>query len=445
MKKIIFSLLLAICAITISCNNEEEVIIPQIEMPEISLVIEGIENNAQIVQNKELELKAVVTNCEEYTTQWQINGTIACQEPIFKYTPTEIGSQTISVTIVNADKKQKTEQLTLHVYGKYKHGTFVLNEGNMTTGNGTLLFISPEGSITDSIYCRANGPGSSLGNTTQDLYITNNKVYIMSQNGGGDGRLIVANAETMKKVSAYETPLASLSMPSHVAVIDNNAYIRDNKGINYFNLNTNELTLIDGTSGAAKNRMAVINNKVFAAAGKNVHVLSNGQVTNTIIMPGTVSGIVKSHDNQLWVSCTTSPAQILKVDATDYTIIKSNSLNDAKIGAGFGATPAFSAKNDTIYFSNASTRIYRHIFNQDKTEYITDVTEHVEDAGMTYNNLAVHPLTGHVYFTTIKGYGLNYLINNISVFNFSTPTPTLSQNYKNYTHFPAGIFFTDNF
>lgn len=66
-----------------------------------------------------------------------------------------------------------------------------------------------------------------------------------------------------------------------------------------------------------------------------------------------------------------------------------------------------------------------------------------EDAGMVYNNLGVHPVTGEVYLNTIKAYGMDYLKNNISVFNFSKAEPKLAANYKHHTKFPAGIFFPD--
>ena len=64
---------------------------------------------------------------------------------------------------------------------------------------------------------------------------------------------------------------------------------------------------------------------------------------------------------------------------------------------------------------------------------------------MTYNNLAVNPKNSDVYVTTIKGYGNDYLTNSIGVFNFTSGTTKLVQDYKNATRFPAGIFFTYDF
>jgi hypothetical protein len=114
------------------------------------------------------------------------------------------------------------------------------------------------------------------------------------------------------------------------------------------------------------------------------------------------------------------------------------------VSAGFAATPGITAKGDTLYFSGAGTKIYRHIFSMGSTAFMVNAKTMVENANIVYNNIAVHPLTGEVYLNTIKGYGWDFLVNNISVFNFSNKA-TLSANYKNYTNFPAGIFFTYSF
>jgi len=71
----------------------------------------------------------------------------------------------------------------------------------------------------------------------------------------------------------------------------------------------------------------------------------------------------------------------------------------------------------------------------------------VPDANMVYNSMAVHPVTGKVYLNTIKGYGWDFTINNISVFDFDNEeiSSVLHANFRNYTSLPAGIFFPYNF
>ena len=105
--------------------------------------------------------------------------------------------------------------------------------------------------------------------------------------------------------------------------------------------------------------------------------------------------------------------------------------------------PAFSAKDDIIYFSNAGFKLYRHIFSQNETEEVADIKEYVEDAGIYYNSLGVDPVSGEVYFATLKGYA-DYKTNDIAIFDFNK-TPALQFDIKNKNSFPAGVFFTENF
>lgn len=437
MKNIYFILLLAVTLF--SCTKDEPVI------PNFNIVIEGVASteNLSLPQDGTLLLKAAVHNTTNFSATWSVNGKEVSAEKEYTFVAGEPGEYRIALKVLNHDGAQSETYITIHVYGKYKHGTFVLNEGNMTSENGSLIFISPEGTVTDSAYWRVNN--SFLGNSTQDLCIAGDKIYILSQNGGGDGTLVVANAETLKKSAGYSSELSSLSRATHVAVVGDNAYIRDNNGIQLFNLKSKTLAPVEGTQGAAKNRMAVVGEKVFVPAGKKVFVIKGNELIHTISMDGNVSGVIKTADNNLYVSCTTSPARINKISASDYAVLQSNEITEAQVGAGYGSTPGISAKGDTIYFSNATTKIYRHIFSKKQTDYMTDVKDHIQNAGIVYNNLGVHPQTGEVYFNTIKGYGTDFLINDISVFNFSGTTPVLKADYKNYTHFPSGIFFTGNF
>ncbi|MEG1075903.1 MAG: PKD-like domain-containing protein [Mucinivorans sp.] len=380
----------------------------------------------------------------QYTFSWQVNKESVSDKVNYTFNPQKAGEYQIILSATNQYGAIYADTTEVNVFD-FSKGTFVLNEGNMTTEQGSMIFISPRGTIIDSTYWRVNG--TSIGSVAQDISITGNKMYIISQNGGGDGMLVVANATTLKKEEGYSKgQLSPLAWPTHIAVVGDNAYIRDNKGVYKFSLTSKTLTFIKGSERAAKNRMAVIADKVFIPAGRNIYVLKDGALIHTIEMAGTVSGVIKSSDNNLWVACTTTPARISKIKPSDYTTIQTNELpTDAKVGAGWGVSPGISAHADTIYFSNATTKISRHIFNQNKTEYLTDVKNHIQNAGIVYNNLAVHPATGELYFTTIKGYGLDFLINDIVKFDFSGPSPVMKADHKNYTRFPAGIFFTDSF
>ncbi len=448
MKKSVLALGAIIAVAAVSCSRKDE--IQPVGANDVAIV--NVLSQSNVAQEDTLFFK--VRAGQGSTFAWSVDGKDAVgSDSTFKFVSSEMGEHTITVAATRNGVKASSKA-TVSVYGKYKFGTFVLNEGNMTTENGSLTFISPSGVVTDSAYLKVNG--TELGNVAQDLFINGNKMYIISQNGkknavgssfANDGLLIVANAETLKKEAAFNDELATLSWPSHVAAFDEaNVILRDNNGLYRFNTTSKVLTFIKGSKSAAKMTMAVSNNKIFAAAGTKVYVVEPNKdtITYALDMKATVSGVLRASDGNIWISTTGSPSKISKVNFRDYSLIKANEISTGSVSAGFGATPGITAKGDTLYFSGAGTKIYRHIFSMGTTEFMVDAKTMVENANIVYNNIAVHPVTGEVYLNTIKAYGWDFLINNTSVFNFSNKA-ALSTNYKNHTRFPAGIFFTYSF
>lgn len=325
----------------------------------------------------------------------------------------------------------------------YSKGTFVLNEGSGKNIPSSLIFISPENEITANAYYAVNN--TRLGATSQDLFIANGKMYIISQNGTEDGMLVIANAGTLKKEEAFsKEDLAELNWPTHIAVVGDNAYIRDGQGIYLLKLASKELTFIEGSEGASKNRMAVAQGKTFAMTSNGILVLQNGTILKKIELESTPTGILKASDGNLWVAIN-APAKIMKISSNDYSVIKENEIGEGfGLSAGWGSTPAISAKGDMIYFGNNETKIYRHNFTTSETQLMVNVPDRVENAGITYNTLAVNPTNGDVYVNTIKDL-TEFTTNSISVFNFENGNSTLVNNYQDLTAFPAGVFFTYSF
>ena len=417
-------------------------------------------------QTKRITFQYANLNSLEIVSQpkgWVIN--IHAPQKYINVTASSEGYGAEDIKLQGLDQNGLTYQATIKVSiigSGYTAagGVFVLYEGNMTTENGSLIYIDPNGQVFDKVYNNANG--ASLGNVAQDMFIDGDKMYIISQNGKtnpmglgflNDGLLIVANSETLQKVASYTDELSNLSWPSHVAVLDeDHIFIRDNNGVNRFSSTTEELKLVSNTKGAAKNRMVVANDKVFFYAGKNLRVIerNSDDVSITIDMGATISGIEKSKDGNVWVATTGSPGKISKVNSSDYTIIRSNEISIGTVAGGMFATPSITTKGDTIYYGGSSLNIYRHIFSTGESKEMINKAELqnlVTDAKMVYNSMAVHPVTGKVYLNTIKGYGWDFMVNNISVFDFDNAeaSSVLDTNYPNYTSFPAGIFFPYNF
>ena len=435
-----------------ACDSEETVYVPQevivtdtveivrAEPPRVSISQETY--NMELTDS--LVLRASVAGDSETTYRWTVDSAEVSTDSVYVFKTDHSGLFSLSVTVTNAEG-DATANASVNVRpGKYKHGTFVLSEGS--TQPARLTFIDEEGNVTADAYNEENG--GSLGSVPQDLFIHNHKLYVVAQNGGNEGKnLTVLNAETLKQEAAYDL---SLSWPTHVAVLgDDEIYIRSNGGVHVFRPSTEELTAIEGTSGARKNTMAVAQGTVFASVDKTVVVIEQGRtaVSATIEFTGDVSGVVKSSDGNLWVS--TADKTISKVDARTYEIVETHDVSDVVTGSqlskSFAASPSITAKGDTLYMSGLTSTIYRHVFSTGETTLMADAKDYVDNCGIIYNTCAVHPRTGEVVLNSIKGYGTSYLTNHITFFDFSGETPAVAADYADYTRFPAGTFFTYNF
>ena len=451
MKQKVFYFLSALClAGAFASCSEEETYVPQ---PPVAS-IESLEGTLSVAQEDTLHFKANVSSILDSEFHWSLNGEEVSTDSVYAFIPTEMGKYQVSLTASNVDG-EFTDTKEVEVYGKYKYGTFILNEGAVLMGakGGSLTFISPKGVVTNKAFQLENN-GAWLGSVPQDLFIRNNKMYIVSQNGGNEGGfLTVVNAETLKLEAAYQDELnGKVSWPTHVAVLgDDDIYMRDNSGISVFHPSTGEATFIKGTEGARKNTMAVADGKIFASSRKNVLVIEQGNdsISATITFSNNVSGVIKSSDGNIWVS--TADGSISKVCPKSYAIFQTNKLqfpdgaSSSVLAASFAAAPSITAKGDTLYMSGLQSKIYRHVFSTNTTNFMVDAKNMVENVGIIYNTCAVHPVTGEVVLNSIQGYGAGVAVNNISFFAFTDEGPVVSANYENYTEYPAGTFFTYNF
>lgn len=114
----------------------------------------------------------------------------------------------LTITATGEDTQKVSKEVTLCCLNFFDdvNGTFVLNEGNMTTENGSLTYVTADGYVFDDAYKTVNG--SELGNVAQDMAFYGDKIYIITQNGDvnavgkkfeNDGMLIVVNAKTLKR------------------------------------------------------------------------------------------------------------------------------------------------------------------------------------------------------------------------------------------------------
>lgn len=418
---------------------------------------------------------ALSANSPATSFKWTVNEAEVSTDSIYVFKTDRSGKYQLALSVSNADTTYTQNADIIVREGKYKHGTFILNEGLIAT-HGSLIYISPEGEITPNAYYAVNK--KTLFSLTEDMFIHDNKIYIVSQKSdipGNNGGLTILNAETLKEEFCYSFPEGQIGQPTHISVLGkDDIYMRHDKGISVFRLSDSTMTFVEGSEKAHWNTMAVAHNKVFSTYEKepSVMVIEKGstKVSHKIPFDGLVSGIIPSSDGKLWVSDETGT--ISKVDPDTYEIIDAHTLkgNAAKLlkrnpASSQAAAPHITAKGDTIYMSATKTDIWCHIFGINQTalavkagenHYIPDSQDYYDsEQFQAYNTCAVDPVTGNVYLNTLMGWGGFRHRNHISVFNFKWEVSVntgrlkaqvrLARDYSGYLDYPANVYFTHNF
>ena len=374
---------------------------------------------------------------------WTLNGKEVSRGETYFFRPSLPGRYTLTVSSSKYKDISVTREYT--VEPRFTKGAFLLNEGNMTDETGTITYVDVDKKvILDSAYIHVNG--TKLGNVSQDLTFANDKVYIISQNGpenGGEGLLTIAKAGTLEKIKVFNDAALAKLWPTHIAVIDDRIYLRTDKngGGIYLGTENGGFKLIEGTTGAKKLRMAVIGQRVFAiTSNKKLLMIQGDKVVKELPLAGSPSGLALADDGNLWVSYV-APNTIAKVnpDPADFKIIASNALTEST-SVGWGATSAIFATGNTIYFTGATTTIRKHDFAKKTTAVFANILDakYAPELKIHYNSLGVDPKTGYVYYSGIKGFGMDYKINSTFVLD---PQGNVLIKKDKTNSFPAGWYF----
>jgi len=374
---------------------------------------------------------------------WTLNGKEVSRGETYFFRPSLPGRYTLTVSSSKYKDISVTREYT--VEPRFTKGAFLLNEGNMTNETGTITYVDIDKKvILDSAYIHVNG--TKLGNVSQDLTFANDKVYIISQNGpqnGGEGLLTIAKAGTLEKIKVFNDAALAKLWPTHIAVIDDRIYLRTDKngGGIYLGTENGGFKLIEGTTGAKKLRMAVIGQRVFAiTSSKKLLMIQGDKVVKELPLAGSPSGLALADDGNLWVSYV-APNTIAKVnpDPADFKIIASNALTEST-SVGWGATSAIFATGNTIYFTGATTTIRKHDFAKKTTAVFANILDakYAPELKIHYNSLGVDPKTGYVYYSGIKGFGMDYKINSTFVLD---PQGNVLVKKDKTNSFPAGWYF----
>lgn len=366
-------------------------------------------------------------------------------------------------------------------------GVLVLNQGAPRLENGSVTWISPEGTVEQNVYRTVNG--SAVGNTSQDLYLYGGKIYIMSNNTEvpdlgnseqGDGTIVIVDAETFRreKVFRFEdlmfhkpegsletVDMLPLNTPlENLAVIDeHNLFLADGQGMFRLDTETGELFLVEGGyhfGNQGQTIETVVGTRGMTVIGDHLYCSGGGFWTNTQLFEFTkdrnevtrsldlsgefISGICRTGDHEIVVAtCGRSGSlksylTFVDTDAMSITLEKPIS---ADISAEFMNSSGVTLAGDYLYFTGGTLTVSRISLKTWKIEEYIHVTDDVPQARYLTCNVVADPQKNLLYVSVSDDLSESKTANgNILVYDCSGDEARLVQNIENKASYPVNIY-----
>lgn len=344
----------------------------------------------------------------------------------------------------------------------YTQGLFLVNEDWYGWDNGTVNFLTSDGRWVYRAFRREN-PGETLGVTTQYGAIYGGRFFFVSKQANNTagtstgGRLVVADALTLKRVAAFDE--IGGDGRSFVGVDEHTAYIGTSSGITRFDLESMSLgEEIAGTASEGGLYAGQIGAMVRAggyvfAAKQAVGVLVIDATTHTLhttIDLPTISTLTLGRDGGVWAADATS---LVRIDVATLETRSRLLPDDCRVSSTWGAWNAGSLcaayRNNFLYFANEKgNQIARYHIPTDEldADFFT-----LPDQGRAYvqqfqgAGLRVDPRNDRLIVTaTQSGYLSHYMNNWVHVVDGLSGELLGTIELEPYYWFPALPVFPDN-
>lgn len=419
--------------LTVSCNNDDDFTAPPVIKGEQQL-------KDTLTIGKTLQLNSKLADRKNVSFEWAVDGKVVGSDSTYIFKPETRGDFKITMIAKN-DGGNVALNYDIHAWGAYENGFFMINEGWFGHGTGTVGFYRYDTkAVEDSVFVKVN-PDKDLKPATSTLEfgtIINKKLFLVAKVGGP---VVVADAYSLKE----EKRIAAKGGNDWRAVVgidENQALLTSSKGIFKLNLNTMEVSgQIDGITGQVGD-IVKSSGYIFAlSASKGVIVINASTLAIEKTIPGMVLGFAVTDDKKVWAA---GGKNLISID--------SNTLEVKEIPLGFQAYGSWgawhpgsitAAKNDVFIAKNGSFSGGKEVYKYTGTPesltapFITLTNSNIlYGAGIGYdrkkNTLVLNTLN--------EGFGVNFSINNLYLFNADSGVKTASVNYSGY-YFPAVSVF----
>jgi len=345
----------------------------------------------------------------------------------------------------------------------YTHGIFFINEDWFGWDNGSLNFLDKNGKMIYRAFRRENGNTETLGITTQFGCIYGDNFYFISKqaktspDAKSGGRLVIADARTLKKKIAFDE-IGGGDGRSFLGVNEKTGYIGAANGIFVFDMENFKLgDIIEGTGKGSTYEgqigIMIRTGEYVFAAKQNTGVLvidpDKNEIKTTIDLPQ-ISTITMSKDGYIWAGAETN--YLLKINPYTLETSRTGLPDGMQINSSWGAWNAgslcASTQHNILYFTHSS-HIIRYDIDNDTfdTEFFELPGQESEYKQIFYGScLRVDPVTDNLIITaTESGYLTHFMQNWIHVVDGTSGALINTIRPETYYWFPALPVFPDNY
>lgn len=205
-------------------DNVAEVVIPVISNP-------GLKDGKDTIAVGDTRvLRPQLTNAQNPTFQWLVNGVVAGTDSIYTFKPTATGDYTISFK-VSAGNSLNSYFYRIKVYDKYDNGFFIVNEGWFGNSKGDVSFYRYGEDIVHPNIYQLENPGKTLGTTVDYGAIFNNRFYLVSK----DAPMVITDAHSLKEIG--RTPQLQGSANAFCGINSSTGLVSTSTGVYPVDLN----------------------------------------------------------------------------------------------------------------------------------------------------------------------------------------------------------------
>lgn len=312
----------------------------------------------------------------------------------------------------------------------FTKGYFIVNEEWFGHTNGSVNYIAPDGTVSYRVYSEVNN-NEAFGATTQYGTIYGDKFYFVSkqEKDGGDvnytpgGRLVVADAKTMKKIAGFDN-IGGGDGRSFVGVDKKTGYIGAANGIFLFDIENLKVgEMVEGTGGGSTytgqiGNMIRSSKYVFAVKqSKGILVIDPKTHTVKTTFEGAYTSVIQTKDGNIWGALGN---KMIKIDPftleTTEIVIPTKTIPNTW-GAWNAGSFCASTKENAIYFfpgsgwSSSPTIVKYDVDKGQFNESFATIPEQDNQyKQIPYGaGLRIDPITDNLIVTTTEsGYSSHY-------------------------------------